>query len=608
MKRIMLLLLLIMILLGLFTVHFSLVAVASESAEGDPTPPSGGGGGGGGGGSQVYYYYLPLVFTKEYPTSIYITSGFQTQILTEFLVNNTSILNLDPGKTLRIAPEQISNIKNGSLILSSAPLQVIVASENISQTEDLSFGYSVLPARMYGYRFVNTLPNALIQVYSLSPNNEISLIPSSLERVSQIYNVQDARSAYSFQAEIGDEIQTSRPSIVVSLTINSTRGSVATLLLPSFLKGKNFQGVPVAFSNNTDAEDISSLHLWSNTTNRVLIQYEDGFTTSLAMSNKTSYYIVPRNPVHGLITQITSEKDLTITWMPTAFFGGQIFGAATQLTALEEMNAAEFFAFPKLKFGGTFALFAREYPTSFLPVYATDTSYFLYSEPLNLTTPAIVSVSDESLNQTLIPLMRTPSSGVGYSASPTHVPPQASLAYSLFPLNSVSFNSSVTGFNSSWYRFADLVVAQITSKPADPEELSSLKIFVTVKNNGTLPVGSFQVQIYIDGKLKLETRIKFLEGLGEKVLLISRFESYGQHNVNVRVNIDILNEVSESSEENNQAFATIRVGTNPRVRVTAILLAVFISWRISKRLSKIFKLRKTREHAEADLVLGASEI
>ncbi len=366
--------------------------------------------------------------------------------------------------------------------------------------------------------------------------------------------------------------------------------------------------MPNVLSNNTKAEDLSSLHLWSNTTNRIVVRYEDGFQTTLLLNNRTSYYIAPRNPIHGSILQISGEEDLTITWMPTAYFGGQVFGAATQLPALEEMNAAEFFAFPKLEYGGTFALFARQYPASFLPIFAEETSYFLYSEQYNLTEPRLILLSDESMNETLIPVISTPGSGVGYSASPAYVPSQASLAYALFPLNPVSFNSSITGFNASWYRFADLIVERITSQPSDPEELSSLKIFVVIKNNGTLPVGAFQVQIYVDEKLTIETRIDFLDGLEERVLVITRFESYGKHKVDVRVNLDILNEVSEASEENNQAYSTIMVGINPRVRITAVLIAIFILWRISKRLSKTFKLRKTRERAEADIVLGASEI
>ncbi len=604
-KKIIVLSVLFILILSPISIHNVL---AANSAEGDPVPPSGGGGsGGGGGGGDTYTYVIPLYFTTYYYNLIYVTSGYQTTIKTEFFVNNSNTFDLEPGKTLKITPESVSGIKNGSKIISSAPLQVVIATENVSQTRDLSFAYTLLPMRIWGYKFVNTLPNATLYFYPKKFPTTITIYrpDSNIPIVNQF----TITSKFELKAQKGDTILASSQIIILALSVDTKNGAQSELLLPDFLKGKQYQGIKDMTFQNNYSLSITYYEIYSNNKTSLVLTYQDKTKIQIIMNANSSIQLIAKDQLHGNIQFITSDQKITLTFKTKSFFGGTIFASSAQMPALEEMNAAEFFALPQLNYGASYQIFPRKIPSTIYNLYTENNEYYLFSNPYNLTDKqSLTYLISNNQSKPYLMITSQAASGLGYSSEPRYYPSQVSYAFPLVPLNPVSFNESLKGFESTWYRYTDLIVEEIRTIPQKPEELSSLTIYVVIKNNGTLPSGKFTVEIKINGQIEINREISYLAGLQTYMFEIRRFEGIGKHVITVDINIDPLNLIDELSETNNQANTEIHVGYNIRFRVTVVLIIAVIIYWLSKKLYSKYKLRKIKLEAEADVVLGVNEL
>ena len=126
----------------------------------------------------------------------------------------------------------------------------------------------------------------------------------------------------------------------------------------------------------------------------------------------------------------------------------------------------------------------------------------------------------------------------------------ASLSFLNIPVNTQT-SKNISGLESTWYRFPNVAIGNITVVPGPIEEYTGQIIRVEILSNGSLPSSKFTTVITIDDEEPLEFNFDFIPANTTVTFEFERFMEYGKDRINVTVNIDQLNEVNEINEDDN---------------------------------------------------------
>ena len=589
--------------------------IAGSPSSGDIPPPSGDGGDTGGGsaaGGLYLNYRIPLIFQSGpfAPSLISITAlqnntpvifGFES---TQY-ENNTALIGF--GETLILDPTIETNIENGSLIQTFAPLQINVYHEFSNNSFDDSFSYSVLVMSMWGRKYQSPFDNMNAKIIAGFNLTEIDVISPGEETVE--YDLPLIGQEIDIEVDNGTRIESNGPIGVVFYSLSDTEGSFAYTGIPSYLWGKEYfiypppdtgsipslQGeIEIVLTTNNDRENIiASSNL------------DEGYLINL--TNDSS--VIMSNDILDLSEYYTKVESGYVNISLTQLYNFEINGtshlAAVQYIAVEKMNWAELF-FTSLDYsnvGLESIILDDDTPIVPLLLYDGDVAIDLG----NFTTKNKGDYFSYTANTSLGIF----GNGSFYSYLTTF-PPESEIwnssAHILYPLNLFSYFENTSTYFPSWYRFPNINVKEVIVSPSKPTEFRRLQLDILVQNNGTIPSAPFWVTVYVNDSLQIHTTIDGLDINQSIPVIFEEFQGLGIKILNVSIFTDSRNQIFELLEFDNALEFFIQINCNWNIIYTSIAIAVlilgFVGYRIAKRLIR----QRRRNRTRFDVILSDIEV
>ncbi len=571
--------------------------VSAGSAEGDPAPPSGnpgGNGGGGGGGPDIFYYFIPLVFNESHrdgESKVVVWTFQPTIIQTSFSINEAGLnsIRLDaPGK-VEFSPSTSPGLTNGSLIITVGPAQVVGMRDNQDIYSDISFSYSILPARMMGYEYISPF-DGYLSAFTRSQSTELRTSDGR-------FVVVDPFTTVTIPVKSGEYINSTQPILGAFYSQDGT-GTSTTMAVPFFLQGKEYIFKTDISANRAEEIDLSYIKVVPEVPTELNITYVNGTVREITVfgetSLKASENIRGISALRGRIT-VSLEKIVSYSYISRR--------STIELIAAPEMRAGELFSLFD-GFSTSWSVLNRNTNTTIIDFtqggYAlSQREAGLYDKFEDITYGKIFDRKFILANNSLFGIASSP----GYSGYPM----SPSMSFIPLPMNTQTIYRNVTGVQATWYRFTNLSIKSIEYLPADPERFTGEKIRVTFISNGSLPAGNFDLQISINGEIIVDESYPFLQVNDTIVYEFDQFLQLDDVELTVLAKIDTGDTVSEINEDDNELSKTAPVEENLRIIVTLYLIVFLILYFVVYKIYKNWKRRKKIEESKFDAILEIQE-
>ena len=574
-------------------VNFNTIVQGSESGDpAPPAPPDGGGGNTGGGGStpDFYYYYIPLIFNEshKYGESEVTVWLYQPGIIsTSFQMDSSGVNSQLFSEPVEISfrPSTSLGLQNGSYITTSAPAQV-VGKRFIQDIErDISFSYTILPARMMGFEFRAPF-DGIISIFTQSANTTIHTegAPSGGYQLGQFTTIE-------LEVKESQYINSSQPTLGAFYSDDS-QGLSATLGVPLYLQGNKY-----LFSSEISAPrdkeiDFSFINIIPETPTEIYLQYENNSLSTFNIFRATKIQKLEN------IVGISARRGSVTISLETIYSYGKITRRSTvTLIASEEMRSGELFTIPE-GFSSHFVVINDN--TNFTSGEWFDTGYIQSAREFPVLNSG-ASLTFSGKNNRNVFFGNHSLFGVSVSPGYRGHPMSPSASFVSLPLNSATLFRNVSGIEATWYRYANLAVENITILPHPPEDFTGIAIAVTFISNGSIPSGAFTLTIDFLGENQLTYSQNFIQANRTLVFELKIFLDYNIKAINVSAEIDTLDQVNEIVEEDNLLDVGFDVQSNFRIIFTfylviAIILALVI-WRIVSYLKNNRRSKSSRYDA-----------
>jgi len=591
----------ITIIITILLTSSAFAATHASSAGGDAPPPSGNpsGGGGGGGSPQFYDYYIPLVFgpsNKLGESEIIFWTISPTAIITTFAQNEfgSNVARQDQPAKIVFKPSENRGLTNGSLIRTTAPVQMTGQRVNEDIYSDHSFAYTILPRRMMGFEYYAPFDGSL-SILSLNQQTEVRVTRAGGE--TSTYDLTIPAETVTVPVHRGDYINSSNPTVGAFYTTQD--GVSASMAVPRYLHGANYY-----FDGNVAAPrdqeiDRSRVNIIPSQPTPLEVAYVNGTVASFNIFGPTEIKLDPNmRSIHA------DRGKLAVNLAIKFSYGGNSRASTVQLMSIDEMRAGEFFVTPD------------GYSTHFSIGKSLTEFNFTRYDYQNDQYIANSRTKETGFEKNVIEVVSRYDSQFiiasdylfGYSTSPglaSH-PMAPSVSFVNVPLNP-STQKNITGLKATWYRYANLAVTGFQIIPGSLEEYTGQLIHIEVKANGTLPASHFKLKISIDGEAVIEESYDFLQVNDTLEFNIRKFLPIGKKSLHVSVNVDTDNTVSEINEDDNTLDQTLPVQRNFRLRFSLILILIGIIVYSIYRLRKWLKQRQKVNRAHVDAILNFEE-
>ena len=132
---------------------------------------------------------------------------------------------------------------------------------------------------------------------------------------------------------------------------------------------------------------------------------------------------------------------------------------------------------------------------------------------------------------------------------------------------------------------------------------------IIVQNNGTIPSAPFWVRVVVNDTIQINKKVEDgLDIMGSIPIIFEEFQGFGLKVWNISIFTDSESQIFELHEFDNSYQLFIEVTRNWNIIYAGIAVVVavvsFIIYRITKRLRKVSKRRKT----QFDVILSDIEV
>ena len=590
--------------------------IAGSPSSGDIPPPNGGGedtGGGSSAGGLYMNYRIPLVLKSGLfaPTLITINTFYDgVPIIFDFeSIEYGNETTLYVNETLILNPLLEPNLTNGSLIQTFAPLQINVYHPFSNSSFDDTFSYSALVMSMWGKQYQSQYDNMKATIVAGTNLTEITITHPG--EVAEFYDLAIIGDILELDVQKGTIIESNSPIGVVFYSLSTTQGSFAYTAIPRYLWGKGYYSYP--------AQDIDSIPLLLGDTELTLSTIGEGEFIHPITSNLNDPLV--DLPADGVVTlsnsglasnefyfNITSNYiNFSLTVMYNYSIGGTAQKATIQYMASDKMAYAELYysnlSYTNLEIG----VIVHSETSEIIPIISEDNGTIYFD---------IGRIVAKNLGDSITYTWNSSFGMVGngsfhgfFLTSPPESATWNSSANNLFPLNLVSsFEESNTSV-LSWYRFPNINVREVVISPANPTEIRRLQLDIIVQNNGSIPSAPFWVRVVVNDTIRINKKIEDGLDVMEAIpIIFEEFQGFGLKVWNISIFADSESQIFELEEFDNSYQLFIEVTRNWNIIYAGIAVVVavvsFIIYRITKRLRKVSKRRKT----QFDVILSDIEV
>ncbi len=179
----------------------------------------------------------------------------------------------------------------------------------------------------------------------------------------------------------------------------------------------------------------------------------------------------------------------------------------------------------------------------------------------------------------------------------------------LFPLNLISYFENTSTFFPSWYRFPNINVREVIQSPKNATEFRRLQLDIIVQNNGSVPSAPFWVSVVVNDTVRITRNLENGLDIMEAVpIIFEEFQGFGLKVWNISIFTDSRSQIFELYEFDNSYQVFVKVTRNLNIiyggTTVAVAVVLFIVYRITKRLRKLRRRRKT----QFDVILSDIEV
>ncbi len=592
------------------------VDITFASPSSGDIPPEGGSddtSGGSSAGGLYLNYRIPLVLKSGpfAPTLITINTfydgvpiifGFESSVY-----GNETILYAN--ETLIIDPLLEPNLTNGSLIQAFSPLQISVYHPFSNSSYDDSFSYSALVMSMWGKQYQSQYDNMKAMI--IAGVNLTDVTVTHPGETADFYDLPFVGSLLELDVQKGTIIQANAPIGVVFYSLSTSQGSFAYTAIPRFLWGKQYYVYP--------AEDISGIPLLQGDTELTLSTIGDGELINLVTNYLNNpYETLTENGVTKLSNSVLAPGEFyfnltsnfinySLTIMYNYTFNGTNHLATLQYMASEKMTYAEFY-FTALNYGNQeLGIITHREESWMLPMVSVDNGTIFFD---------LGGYIDTNLGDSVTYIWNNSLGIIGNGSfhgflltSPPETANWNSSANNLFPLNLYSYFDNTSTFFPSWYRFPNINVKEVIQSPRNATEFRRLQLDIMVQNNGSVPAAPFWVSVVVNDTVRISENLENGLDIMEVIpITFEEFQGFGLKIWNISIFVDSQSQIFELYEFDNSYQFFVEVSRNFNIiyggSAVAAAVVLFVVYRITKRLRKLRKRRKT----QFDVILSDIEV